>query len=73
VEEEAVQRIRSVEGVESVSVEDQDHAQLILVQSSKGTELTTELLGHLSHTRVGRVSAREPTLEDAYVALVEES
>ena len=73
VEDDAVQRIRALEGVESVSVEEQDHAQLILVQSSKGTELTTQVLGHLSETKVGRVSAREPTLEDAYVALVEET
>ena len=73
VGDDAVARIRALEGVESVSVEEQDHAQLILVQSSRGTELTTQVLGHLSETRVGRVTAREPTLEDAYVALVEEA
>jgi ABC-2 type transport system ATP-binding protein len=69
----AVQRIRALDGVKSVSVEEREDSQLILVQSSKGTELTTQLLGHLAETRVGRVSAREPTLEDAYVALVEET
>jgi ABC-2 type transport system ATP-binding protein len=73
VEDQTVERLRALEGVESVSVEEQDHVQLILVQASKGTELTTLLLGHLSDTKVGRVSAREPTLEDAYVALVEEA
>ena len=29
------------------------------------------LLGHLDGANVGRVTSREPTLEDAYVALVE--
>jgi ABC-2 type transport system ATP-binding protein len=32
----------------------------------------TVLLGHLDGANVGRVLAREPTLEDAYVALVDE-
>jgi hypothetical protein len=30
------------------------------------------ILGHLDSSAVGRVSSREPTLEDAYVALVDE-
>jgi ABC-2 type transport system ATP-binding protein len=55
-----------------VSVEDREHAQLLLVQSPKGLELTSALLGELDGTRVGRVVTREPTLEDAYVALVTE-
>jgi ABC-2 type transport system ATP-binding protein len=32
--------------------------------------LTQQLLGCLGDVRVGRVAAREPTLEDAYVSLV---
>ena len=35
-----------------------------------GTELTQALLGLLDGTAIGRVIAREPTLEDAYVELV---
>jgi hypothetical protein len=31
------------------------------------------LLSHLDGAHVGRVASREPTLEDAYVALVGES
>jgi ABC-2 type transport system ATP-binding protein len=38
---------------------------------TRGAELTTVLLGHLDGANVGRVTSREPTLEDAYVALVE--
>ena len=46
---------------------------MLLVQSPKGLELTRELLACLDGARVGRVAAREPTLEDAYVSLVDES
>ena len=34
-------------------------------------ELTAPLLAQPDGVEVGRVSSREPTLEDAYVALVE--
>jgi ABC-2 type transport system ATP-binding protein len=63
--------VRQIQGVASVSVEDRDQAQVLLVQSSTGLELTQELLATLQDFRVGRVASREPTLEDAYVALVE--
>ncbi|MBA3366015.1 MAG: hypothetical protein H0U03_09560 [Actinobacteria bacterium] len=32
--------------------------------------MTRPILGALGETQIGRVSPREPTLEDAYVALV---
>ena len=67
---DAIERIRECEGVTSVSIEEREQTQLVLVQSAKGLELTQELLKCLGDTRVGRVSAREPTLEDAYVSLV---
>jgi ABC-2 type transport system ATP-binding protein len=70
--EDAIERLRRVTGVASVWVEDRDQAQLVLVQSALGLELTQTLLGHLDGVQVGRVAAREPTLEDAYVALVGE-
>ena len=54
-----------------MSVEERDQSQVLLVQSPKGLELTQTLLGLLDGTTIGRVAAREPTLEDAYVALVD--
>jgi ABC-2 type transport system ATP-binding protein len=72
VAEERIERLRAVPGVTSVSVEEREQAQLLLVQSATGLELTQTLLGHLDGARVGRVATREPTLEDAYVALVTE-
>ena len=70
VNEECIERLRAVNGVASVSVEDRDQTQLLLVQSAQGLELTQRLLAQLDGVQVGRVAAREPTLEDAYVALV---
>ncbi len=69
VTEEAIERLRLAPGVTSVAVEEREQSQLLLVQSPKGLELTTQLLAELDG-HVGRVAAREPTLEDAYVALV---
>jgi ABC-2 type transport system ATP-binding protein len=70
IAEETIERLRGAAGVASVSVEERDQAQVLHVQSAKGLELTQELLAMLDGTTVGRVAAREPTLEDAYVALV---
>jgi ABC-2 type transport system ATP-binding protein len=72
VSDDRIEKMRAIRGVTSVSVEDREQAQVIAVQSAKGLELTHTLLGLLDGNEVGRVSAREPTLEDAYVALVSE-
>jgi ABC-2 type transport system ATP-binding protein len=70
VDESTVAALRGVSGVTSVSIEEREQTQVLHVQSPAGTELTQTLLGLLDGTRVGRVAVREPTLEDAYVALV---
>jgi ABC-2 type transport system ATP-binding protein len=70
VDEPTVARLRAVEGVAAVTVEDRDPAQLLVVQTSGDRELTAPLLAQLDGIEIGRVSSREPTLEDAYVALV---
>jgi ABC-2 type transport system ATP-binding protein len=72
VQEDAVERMRGLAGVRSVGVEEREQAQLIVVQVHEGIELTHAVLGQLDGAHVGRVSTREPTLEDAYVALVGE-
>ncbi len=68
--DEMIERLRSVPGVASVSVELRDQAQVILVHSSRGPELVQPLLRELEDARVGKVVPRQPTLEDAYVDLV---
>jgi len=70
IEEHDVERLRGLPGVTSVSIDERYQAQLITIQSPRALELTQELRGFLDGTRIGRIAAREPTLEDAYVALV---
>jgi ABC-2 type transport system ATP-binding protein len=70
VPDATVERVRALPGVRSVAVEEREQAQLLVVQTESDVELTHQLLGQLDGTTVGRVSSREPTLEDAYVALV---
>jgi ABC-2 type transport system ATP-binding protein len=72
VEDGTVEGLRSLPGVKAVSVEDREQAQVIVVQAAAGEELTHAILSRLDGATVGRVSSREPTLEDAYVALVTE-
>jgi ABC-2 type transport system ATP-binding protein len=67
---EALERLRQVPGVASVGVEQREQAQLVVIATDRGGELTRALLAELDGVQVGRVSMREPTLEDAYVALV---
>jgi ABC-2 type transport system ATP-binding protein len=73
IEEAVLERLRQLEGVASVATETREHAVLVLVQSRTGAELVQRLLRELDSTNVGRVITREPTLEDAYVELVQAS
>jgi ABC-2 type transport system ATP-binding protein len=72
VGEDAVERVRMLGGVKAVAVEEREQAQVLVVQTGPGAELTHAILGCLNGSDVGRISHREPTLEDAYVALVAE-
>jgi ABC-2 type transport system ATP-binding protein len=72
IEDAVVDGLRSVDGVTAVVVEDRDQAQVVVVQVATGHEPTQAILTRLDGVSVGRVTTREPTLEDAYVALVSE-
>jgi ABC-2 type transport system ATP-binding protein len=72
-DDETVRGLRRVPGVTSVSIEDRDQAQVLTIQSPHGLELTQTLTEFLDGSQIGRIAAREPTLEDAYVALVTET
>jgi ABC-2 type transport system ATP-binding protein len=63
-------RLRGVAGVEGVAMEERGQVQVLAVQSRRGPELISPLLAELRDVTVGRVVAREATLEDAYVELV---
>jgi hypothetical protein len=57
--------------VDSVSLTNHEQRQTLTVQTPRGSAAVPELLGALQGYRVGTVQVREPTLEDAYVRLVE--
>jgi ABC-2 type transport system ATP-binding protein len=70
VDESAIGRMRAIDGVTAVAVEEREQKQVIVIQTSGERELTAPLLAELDGVEVGRVDSREPTLEDAYVSLV---
>ncbi len=56
--------------VDNVSVENREQKQALLIQTPRGSEALPDLLALMKGVRVGKVTVREPTLEDAYVRLV---
>ncbi len=68
--ESELERVRRLPGVATVNVDERESAQLVSVSSRAGLELTRDILACFAEVRVGKVATREPTLEDAYVALV---
>jgi ABC-2 type transport system ATP-binding protein len=70
VDDATLRRLEAVPGVEAIGREEREQAQVLLVQAERGVELTSRLAQELQHVRLGRIVPREPTLEDAYIALV---
>ena len=68
--DDALAAVRGLDGVTGVVVEERDQAQAIVIQTAVGAEVTQAIMAQLDGVRLGRVTTREPTLEDAYVALV---
>ncbi|MEU6619566.1 ABC transporter ATP-binding protein [Streptomyces litmocidini] len=74
VDEERLDRVRRVPGVRGVSTEDRGALQTVTVQTGRGaSDLHGPVLAALDGVRIGRVTNREPSLEDAYIAIVEET
>ena len=68
--EPARARAEALPGVRSATAEDRGQAQVLVVRSQPGVEVTQAVMGALVGVPVGRVATRSPTLEDAYVELV---
>jgi ABC-2 type transport system ATP-binding protein len=63
--------LRTLPGVTSVVVEERDQAQLVVVRSvAGGADVTAHVLAELDGVTLGKVTTRQPSLEDAYVELV---
>jgi len=67
-----VDALRQMADVDTVSVEDRDQKQSLRIHSPLGSAIVPQIMQRLdgNGVRVGRVTVREPTLEDAYVRLV---
>ncbi|GGS49279.1 daunorubicin resistance protein DrrA family ABC transporter ATP-binding protein [Streptomyces parvus] len=63
-------RIRLLPSVHGVTVEDRGLSQIVTVQSAVGTDIEPQVREALTGIRVGRIDKREPSLEDAYIAIV---
>ena len=59
--------------VDAVSVEEREQDSLVVVQSPRGSEAVPDLLAQFNGASIHKVSVREPTLEDAYVRLVNQA
>jgi ABC-2 type transport system ATP-binding protein len=68
--DDRLQSVRALDGVTAVSVEDGDRAQVLVVRTGAASTATPAVLALLDGVSLGRVSTRQPTLEDAYVELV---
>jgi ABC-2 type transport system ATP-binding protein len=70
VDDAIVARLRALDGVDAVAVEQIEQSHVVAIQSEQGLALLPVLLAEFAAVKIGRVVAREPTLEDAYVELV---
>lgn len=70
IPQDYIEKIKKLDFVVDVSVEDRDQRQVLQVHTPKGPEAIPILVENLNGLRLGRIITREPTLEDAYVRLV---
>lgn len=64
-------KLRAQSYIEAVSVEDRGGQQAVMIQTSLGSQAVPQVLELVNGAGVARVTVREPSLEDAYVRLME--
>ena len=69
----AVEKLRVLSGDGIVDVIDRNGTQILRLQSRKGQDLARQIPGALSGERLGSVVVREPTLEDVYIRVINDS
>jgi ABC-2 type transport system ATP-binding protein len=70
VPDTALAALRDLPGVRETAVETRGSLQVLTVQSDAHVDVQGDVLRELTGIRLGRVDSREPTLEDAYVTIV---
>lgn len=71
IAEEKIEQLRKLSFIGALSIQNHDQKQMLLIQTERGAEAVPDVMSVIGDQRVGRVIVREPTLEDAYVRLVE--
>jgi len=71
ITEKEVAKFREVPDVMSVSAELGEDKQVLKLQTPKGSEIIAEVQQILKNSRIYDIKIKEPTLEDAYLRLVE--
>ena len=70
VDDELVTRAEALPGVRAASLQSTGPSQLLQVHTEPGHDVTVAALSLLNGLPTGKVTHRQPTLEDAYVELV---
>ncbi len=73
ITEKEVARFKEVPGVLAVSADLSENKQVLKIQTPKGSEIISEVHEILKNSRIYDLKIKEPTLEDAYLRLVEGS
>jgi ABC-2 type transport system ATP-binding protein len=71
ITEKEVAKFKEVPDVVSVSADLGEQKQVIKLQTPKGSEIIAEVQQILKNSRIYDIKIKEPTLEDAYLRLVE--
>ena len=71
ITEKEVARFKEIPDVVSVSADLGENKQVLKLQTPKGSEIIAEVQQILKNSRIYDIKIKEPTLEDAYLRLVE--
>ncbi len=73
ITEKEVAQFKQVPEVLAVSADLSENKQVLKIQTAKGSEIISEVQAILKNSRIYDLKIKEPTLEDAYLRLVEGS
>jgi ABC-2 type transport system ATP-binding protein len=71
ITDKEVAKFKEIPDVVSVSADLGENKQILKLQTSKGSEIIAEVQQILKNSRIYDIKIKEPTLEDAYLRLVE--
>jgi hypothetical protein len=73
ITDKEVAKFRQIPEVLAVSADLSENKQVLKIQTPKGSEIISEAQEILKNSRIYDLKTKEPTLEDAYLRLVEGS